>query len=124
MLKGKAGNVIGINAVTQRRERMKIKDNNVVEADGDCVTIDRDGADALAWTALKAGKLSAAQTAIKDALRLNTKDARLFYHAGMIEKASGNDAQAKDYLRRALKMNPMFDALPAEKARATLAELR
>ncbi len=42
MLKDK-GNVIGINAVTQRRERMKIKDNNVVEADGDWVTIDRDG---------------------------------------------------------------------------------
>lgn len=42
MLKGK-GNVIGINAVTQRRERMKIKENNVIEGDGDWVTIDRDG---------------------------------------------------------------------------------
>ena len=42
MLKGK-GNIIGINAVTQRRERMKIKDNNVIEGDGDWVTIDRDG---------------------------------------------------------------------------------
>ncbi len=42
MLKGK-GNVIGINAVTQRRERIKIKDNNVIEGDGDWVTIDRDG---------------------------------------------------------------------------------
>ena len=42
MLKGR-GNVIGINAVTQRRERQKIKDNNVIEGDGDWVTIDRDG---------------------------------------------------------------------------------
>ncbi len=42
MLKGK-GNVIGINAVTQRRERIKIKDNNVIDGDGDWVTIDRDG---------------------------------------------------------------------------------
>ena len=42
MLKGK-GNIIGINAVTQRRERQKIKDNNVIDGDGDWVTIDRDG---------------------------------------------------------------------------------
>ncbi len=42
MLKGK-GNVIGINSVTQRRERMEIKKNNVIEGDGDWVTIDRDG---------------------------------------------------------------------------------
>jgi len=43
MLKGRAGNVIGINAVTQRRKNQKIKDNGVVEGDGDWVTIDRDG---------------------------------------------------------------------------------
>lgn len=42
MLKGK-GNVIGVNAVTQRRERMEIKKNNVLEGDGDWVTVDRDG---------------------------------------------------------------------------------
>ncbi len=42
MLKGK-GNVIGINAVTQRRERTKIGKDNKIEADGDWVTIDRDG---------------------------------------------------------------------------------
>ena len=42
MLKGK-GNVIGINAVTQRRERQKIGKNNKIEGDGDWVTIDRDG---------------------------------------------------------------------------------
>jgi hypothetical protein len=42
MLKGK-GNVIGINAVTQRRERQKIGDNNKVTGDGDWVTVDRDG---------------------------------------------------------------------------------
>ncbi|MEK7831870.1 MAG: tetratricopeptide repeat protein, partial [Acidobacteriota bacterium] len=41
------------------------------------------GADALAWTALKAGKIAEAQAAIKDALRLNTADAKLLYHAGM-----------------------------------------
>ena len=43
MLKGKAGSVIGINSVTQRRKNQKIKDNGVIEGDGDWVTIDRDG---------------------------------------------------------------------------------
>ncbi len=42
MLKGR-GNVIGINSVTQRRERQKIGKNNRVEGDGDWVTVDRDG---------------------------------------------------------------------------------
>lgn len=42
MLKGK-GNVIGVNSVTQRRERMKIGKNNQIEGDGDWVTVDRDG---------------------------------------------------------------------------------
>ena len=43
MLRGKAGNVIGINSVTQRRETQRIRDNGVVEGSGDWVTIDRDG---------------------------------------------------------------------------------
>lgn len=81
------------------------------------------GADALAWTALKAGKLAEASAAMKDALRLDTQDAKLFYHAGMIEKALKNDAKAADFLQKALKLNPSFDALQAEKARAALAEL-
>ncbi len=42
MLKGR-GNVIGVNAVTQRRERQKIGKNNQVTGDGDWVTVDRDG---------------------------------------------------------------------------------
>src|SRR5581483_547868 len=42
------------------------------------------GADALAWTAMKVGKIGEAQAAMKEALRLGTRDARLFYHAGLI----------------------------------------
>ena len=52
------------------------------------------GADALAWTALKAGRVAEAQTAITEALRLGTRDARLFYHAGMIARAAGNSSGA------------------------------
>ena len=80
------------------------------------------GADALAWTALKAGKVEEARAAIKEALRLGTKDARLFYHAGMIARAAGDAAAARDYLERALALNPQFDPLQARIARAALAQ--
>jgi tetratricopeptide (TPR) repeat protein len=78
------------------------------------------GADALAWTALKAGKITEAQSAIKDALRLGTKDAKLFYHAGMIEKAAGNTSEAKRMLELALKTNPGFDPLQSVALRDAL----
>ena len=81
------------------------------------------GADALAWTAFKAGELSEAQTAIKEALRLGTKDAKLFYHAGMIEKKSGNQKEAKEFFKMALKINPAFDLLEAENAKKELEEI-
>ncbi|MGI9106998.1 MAG: tetratricopeptide repeat protein [Pyrinomonadaceae bacterium] len=80
------------------------------------------GADALAWTALKAGKLDAAQAAIKEALRLQTADARLLYHAGMIARAAGDKNGARDYLKRALALSPQFDPLQAKIAREALAE--
>ncbi len=72
------------------------------------------GADALAWTALKAGRINEAQAAIKEALRLGTRDAKLFYHAGMIARAAGDRAAARDYLKRALALNPRFDPLQSE----------
>ncbi|MEW6128616.1 MAG: tetratricopeptide repeat protein [Acidobacteriota bacterium] len=82
------------------------------------------GADALAWTALKAGKIAEAQSAIQAALNLGTRDARLFYHAGMIAKAAGDLAAARDFLNRALILNPEFDALQALQAKRALAEIR
>lgn len=80
------------------------------------------GADALAWAALKAGKLDEAQAAMKDALRLGTEDARLFYHAGMIARAVGDRTAATDFLRRAITLNPHFDLWQARIARQALAE--
>lgn len=78
------------------------------------------GSDAVAWTALKAGNVAEAQEAIKDALRLGTNDAKLFYHAGMIARASGNAEQARSYLSRALSVNPEFDPAQARIARKVL----
>ncbi len=80
------------------------------------------GADALAWTALKTGRLEQAQTMIREALRLGTRDARLFYHAGMIARAAGEKDSARDFLRRALKLNPGFDPMQTVVARRALEE--
>jgi Tfp pilus assembly protein PilF len=81
------------------------------------------GADAVAWTALKAGKVAEARAAIKEALRLDTQDARLFYHAGMIARAADDRSAAGDYLSRALALNPQFDPLQASIARRALASV-
>ena len=74
----------------------------------------------MAWTALKAGKIAEAQAAIQEALRLETRDARLFYHAGMIADAAGDRARARMYLTRALTLSPEFDPLQATLARKAL----
>jgi len=57
---------------------------------------------------------------MKAALRLGTQDARLFYHAGMIARATGQRASGRAYLERALSLNPQFDPLQATKAREAL----
>jgi tetratricopeptide (TPR) repeat protein len=81
------------------------------------------GADAVAWTALKAGKVTEAQAAIQAALRLGTRDARLLYHAGMVALAANDQQAARDYLKRALALSPQFDPLQVAKAKQALQAL-
>ena len=78
------------------------------------------GSDTLAWTALKAGKLGEARKASSEALRLTTRDARLYFHAGMIAAASGDRKTSREYLARALALSPGFDPLQAQFARQAL----
>jgi Tfp pilus assembly protein PilF len=33
----------------------------------------------------------------------------MFFHAGMIARAAGDEPTAKDFFRRALELNPHFD---------------
>ncbi len=80
------------------------------------------GADTVAWTALKAGKIPEAQQAIQEALRLGTRDARLYYHAGMISLGAGDTAAGRAYLQEALTLNPGFDPLQARLAARALGE--
>lgn len=81
------------------------------------------GFDAAAWAYYKNGMLNQAQDAMDQALRLGTRDAKLYYHAGMIAHAQGRTADARRLLSEALTINPYFDLLQAPIARATLEEL-
>ena len=64
-----------------------------------------------------------AAEAISHALSQGTKDAQLFFHAGMIYADLGDSAKAKEFLQHALLINPNFHPVYAEKARQTLAKL-
>jgi tetratricopeptide (TPR) repeat protein len=77
-------------------------------------------ADIFAWCLYKKGRLTEAKSAIDEAMRLNNKDARFFYHAGMIEKGLGNKKEAKRLLNVALQTNPMFDFVQNERAKTAL----
>jgi tetratricopeptide (TPR) repeat protein len=77
--------------------------------------------DTLAWSLYKNHKSSEAEQAIMNALRMGTKDAQLFFHAGMIYAGLGNTGKATEYLGRALSTNPQFHVFYADQARTLLA---
>lgn len=79
--------------------------------------------DVLAWALYKNGRAAEALAPMNEALRLGTKDPRLFFHSGMIQRAAGDASRARDDLARALATNPHFHPLQAEVARQTLKEL-
>lgn len=76
--------------------------------------------DVLAWCLYKNGNLQEAKKKIVEAMRLKTNDARILYHAGMIEKGLGNDREAGRLITEALKVNPAFDLIQTGIARKTL----
>ena len=80
-------------------------------------------ADALAWTFYKKGNYAEAKKASIEAMRLKSNDARILYHAGMIENKLGNKTEAIKFLKKALETNPKFDLLQSEIARKTLQEV-
>lgn len=80
-------------------------------------------ADLMAWALYRAGRSSEATPYIREATRLNTVDARLLFHEGMIAKANGDRFEAKRLLAKALKQNPAFDLVHADEARRAVADL-
>lgn len=106
-------------------------DNNVKLAEAlqvaeDDFVVNKDiyASDILAWSLLKNGRAKEAQRHVKDALRLNTKDARILFHAAVIENTLGNSAAARNYLSAAMKVNPNFDVVNSVIARDLATELK
>ena len=80
--------------------------------------------DALAWCLYKNGRYQEAKAAIGEALRLGTRDPKLYYHAGMIALALGDKQSGIEHLKKALDINHSFDILQADIARAKLKEVQ
>jgi tetratricopeptide (TPR) repeat protein len=69
------------------------------------------GEDALAWALYRDGKITQAAPHIAAAIRFGTSDARLYFHAGMINSALGRKDAALTDLSRSLAINPHFQPL-------------
>ena len=69
--------------------------------------------DALAWSWAAAGNYTAAGSQMKQALAAGTQDARLFYHAGVIEEKLGQNGEALRLLKQADGLRQML--LPSER---------
>ena len=80
-------------------------------------------ADALAWCLFKKGELARAREWIEQATKLGTRDARIFFHAGMIFEAVGARRPAAKYFKRALDPNLSLDLSQTDVAREKLAAL-
>jgi tetratricopeptide (TPR) repeat protein len=81
------------------------------------------GEDALAWALYRDGQAARALPHIVTALKFQTVDARLYFHAGMIYQAVGQTSKARANLRKALTINPHFQPLLDEIAASEYARL-
>ncbi|HWB96430.1 MAG TPA: tetratricopeptide repeat protein, partial [Bryobacteraceae bacterium] len=79
--------------------------------------------DVLAWALYKNKRYEEAAKASRTALELGTPEPMFFYHAGMIELALGNKAEARKHLERMRSLNANFDLRQAPIARAALEEV-
>jgi tetratricopeptide (TPR) repeat protein len=80
------------------------------------------GYDTLAWALYRDGRPGDAAPYARQALALGTRDAKMLFHAGLIDQANGDGARAKDELTQALDLNPHFSVLLEQEARNVLAQ--
>lgn len=79
--------------------------------------------DTLAWTAARAGRWTIARAAAVKAMRFDTQDPRMQYHAGVIALQAGARDDARRRFARALQLNPHFHSVEAGLAREELVRL-
>jgi tetratricopeptide (TPR) repeat protein len=80
--------------------------------------------DVLAWSLYKNGKLKEASATMDKALSAGTRDAILYFHAGLIHRDLGDVDPAREYFDCALAINPNFHIFYADAARRALKEMR
>jgi tetratricopeptide (TPR) repeat protein len=81
------------------------------------------GYDLLAWALHQSGRDAEARAPMARALALGTRDAMLFYHAGMIARALGDTASARARLDTALAINSYWHPSQPAGAQAVLDSL-
>ncbi len=81
------------------------------------------GNDILAWALHKSGRNAEARVTMARALSLGTRDAMLYFHAGMIDRSLGDTASARARLETALAINPSWHPSQPAEARAVLDSL-
>ncbi|MDQ6933397.1 MAG: tetratricopeptide repeat protein [Candidatus Eremiobacteraeota bacterium] len=79
--------------------------------------------DTLAWAAAMDNHWDEARTAIAKAIRYDTEDPRIQFHAGMIALHFGDKEGARKHLQRAIDLNPQFHPVYADEARSALAKV-
>jgi tetratricopeptide (TPR) repeat protein len=81
------------------------------------------GYDLLAWALHKSGRDAEARAPMSRALSLGTRDAMLYFHAGMIDHSLGDTASARVRLETALAINPSWHPSQPAEAHAVLDSL-
>jgi hypothetical protein len=82
---------------------------------------DASGHDLVGWAAYRAGRLDVAAAASEAALASGIRDARLLYHAGAIDRATGDEARGRQRLEAAIALGPALDPAEVAEARRLLA---
>jgi tetratricopeptide (TPR) repeat protein len=80
--------------------------------------------DTLAWAAAMDDRWDEARRAAAKAIRFDTQDPIVQYHAGIIALHFGRRDEGKRRLQRALDLNPQFHLVYADDARRRLAQLQ
>lgn len=125
------GKLAAINQVVYNRQLALFNDNHdqkleeALDLTAKELTVRKDiySYDAMAWSLYKNGRAQEAVVNIGQAMKLGTRDALIYYHAGMIYEGLGDYARARAMLSEALAINPHFDLLQSRVAQATLEKL-